>query len=217
MGTLGLAITLVVRLYDNGTLADADRAVAIDTAATILLASNIPTSWPGCQPPSAGRVLPFGSGSGDGSEEQDPSYVIPFGCNRPMGPGELAVRLVRGTTPRHTRGDLPLGYSLVDTARGGGALATIYLDRVEWIAGTTGVDVRVILGRAIAHEIGHLVLGTNAHGEHGLMRAVWSRRTLERNAPGDWLFTPQESADLHRALGRRVPVTESAENIVWGR
>jgi hypothetical protein len=41
--------------------------------------------------------------------------------------------------------------------------------------------VGVVLGRAVAHEIGHYLLGSSAHARHGLMRAS---------------FQPREFADL---------------------
>jgi len=211
MAALGLALTLIVRLYDNTALPEHDRAAAIAVASEILLASSIPTSWPDCQPPNP-----------------KPKIAGAFVCERPLGPGEVAVRLVREpsrqvehqliTRPSSlaTAHDLPLGYSLVDVKQGGGALATIYLDRVERIAADGGVDAGVILGRAIAHEIGHLLLGTTQHGQTGLMRAIWSRQTLEQNRPHDWLFTARESTGMRRALARRLPVAQTAENIVWG-
>jgi hypothetical protein len=175
MATLGLAIALVIRLYDNGALGETDRAAAIATASEILGASNIPTSWPDCT----------------------------LVCQRPMDATEVAVRIVRGRTAPF-KGDLPLGYSLIDTQQRRGALATIYLDRVEWIAADAGIDPRVVLGRAIAHEIGHLLLGTNEHSPRGLMREVWSRRTLERNAADDWHFSAAETATLQRVMLRAL-------------
>ena len=69
------------------------------------------------------------------------------------------------------------------------------------------------LGFAVAHEVGHLLLGTNAHGAAGLMRAVWSRSELQRNDPADWLFTAGESLAMSRALHQRQ--LQMAANITW--
>ena len=70
---------------------------------------------------------------------------------------------------------MTLGDSLVDTRLRGGALATIYVNRVATLAGRCDVDVQTLLARAVAHEIGHLLLGTSAHASSGLMRAAWSQ------------------------------------------
>ena len=114
------------------------------------------------------------------------------------------MRVVRLTTDAEYRGELPLGYSLIDTATRSGALATIYVDRVAWLADAAGVDTRMLLGRAIAHELGHLLLGTNAHSETGLMRAVWSCDALRRNAALDWRFAPADTSAMRQAVHLRA-------------
>lgn len=140
-----------------------------------------------------------------------------------MDPGEVAVRIVRGVTAPRTSAprtahqhDLSLGYSLIDPETRGGALATIYLDRVEWVAWNSGADPRVVLGRAIAHEIGHLLLGSNKHAGAGLMRAVWSRQALERDHAADWLFTIGEGEAMLRPLARRTPAIQRAGSAAMG-
>src|SRR5262249_54227570 len=85
---------------------------------------------------------------------------------------------------------------------GAGTLATIYADRVAWLAGEAGADMPTLLGFAIAHEIGHLPLGTNAHSGTGLMRALWSRAQLRRNDTADWLFGRSEAARMRSSVLR---------------
>ena len=79
-----------------------------------------------------------------------------------------------------------LGYALVALEQGRGTLATIYLDRIRSIARRTGVDAGRLIGRAIAHEIGHLLLGTSRHSAAGLMRARWSDREVQLDFQTDW-------------------------------
>jgi len=59
---------------------------------------------------------------------------------------------------------------------------------VTLVAGRTGVDEATLLGRAVAHEIGHLLLGTSQHADAGLMRAHWSDRELQQGSEADWTF-----------------------------
>ena len=131
-------------------------------------------------------------------------------CDMPLEASELAIRLVNlpGTASAH--GELSLGYSLVDTKAGAGKLATIYVDRVRWLAEQAGVDVRPLVGFAFAHEIGHLLLGTNAHARTGLMRAVWSRTQLQRGGAADWLFASSEAARM-RASALRLKGLRSSQ------
>ena len=200
MAALTLALTLIVRMYDSGSLPDADRHVAIDVATQVLLAAEIPTTWPQCPAP---RPTPRPAVAAT----QDA-----FTCDKPIAPGEVAVRFVLRSMQGHPTGSLPLGYSLVDARHHRGTLATIYLDRLDWVAADAGVPRGVLLGRAIAHEIGHLLLGTNAHAGSGLMRARWSRRTLEHGGPADWLFSTAEAVLMRSALAERTPVLTAADS-----
>ena len=40
------------------------------------------------------------------------------------------------------------------------------------VAAQAEADPSLVLGRAIAHELGHLLIGTTRHSTHGLMRAL---------------------------------------------
>jgi hypothetical protein len=118
----------------------------------------------------------------------------------PPGHGELMVRLVRSTAQSPT-GDDELGTALVDPATGTGILATVYVDRVERLARTSEGDLGALLGRAMAHEIGHLLMGQASHAARGLMRPRWTRAEIVRNARADWRF---DASDLRaiRAVRR---------------
>src|SRR5262245_29520507 len=105
-------------------------------------------------------------------------------CDPASNGREIVLRIVRA--PKSADAG-PLGYSRVDRRTGEGTLATIYADRIASAAGRTRLEMGMLLGRATAHEIGHLLLGTNQHSERGLMRALWSDRELRRDAPADWV------------------------------
>jgi hypothetical protein len=199
MAAVMIAVTLIVRMYDSGTLPDTERQVAVSVASAVLRAAEIPTSWPECPAP---RPVPRPSAAAT----QDAST-----CDQPIGSDEVAVRFVPRSMHGQPTGALPLGYSLVDAREHRGTLATIYLDRLDWVAASAGVPPGVLLGRAIAHELGHLLLGTNAHARSGLMRATWSRRMLERGSPADWLFSAAEALMMRRALFERAPLLTAAE------
>ena len=46
-----------------------------------------------------------------------------------------------------------------------------------------------ILGHAVAHEIGHLLMGTNSHSSRGLMRGNWNVDELRAMAERQLLFS----------------------------
>jgi len=65
------------------------------------------------------------------------------------------------------------------------------------------VDAGELLGRVIAHEIAHLLLGTSDHGPHGLMRGEWRASELARERPSDWRLAHAEGFQIRRAIRRR--------------
>jgi len=171
---------LSVRIYDTGMMPAADQTVALRAAAGVLAAAGIDATWLPCE------------------REAAPSI-----CDRPLGPGELSDRFVKLPAAPSAHGQLQLGYSLVDTRVHEGSLATVFVDRVEWLAGQAGADSATLLGFAVAHEIGHLLLGTNAHGTSGLMRALWSRAEIQRADVNDWLFSNAEASTMRASLEQR--------------
>jgi hypothetical protein len=127
-------------------------------------------------------------------------------CVDPPKPDELIVRIVKAGKG----GPLDLlGSSMVDLQGQAGTLATIYEDRVESLAIEAHVDSGRLLGRAIAHEIGHLLLGTPSHAPMGLMRACWRTGELQRDWPPDWMLSGWEGSRMRwRLLVRGRPSTE---------
>jgi hypothetical protein len=121
-------------------------------------------------------------------------------CAEPPKQDEVIVRIVRA----EERGSQDLlGSAMVDVDGRSGTLATIYLDRVEWLAGQARTDSGRLLGRAIAHEIGHLLLGTSSHACAGLMRARWLTGELQRDWPLDWMLSDREGAQMRWRLFER--------------
>lgn len=61
-----------------------------------------------------------------------------------------------------------------------------------------------ILGHAIAHEIGHLLLDLESHSATGIMRGNWDLNDLQGVASGFLLFTPQQAEVIRAEVARRV-------------
>ena len=47
-----------------------------------------------------------------------------------------------------------------------------------------GLSAEAILGLVIAHELGHLLLGTNSHAARAIMRANWKKQDLSLAGKG---------------------------------
>jgi len=172
-----------VRVYDNTGATDAERRPSLRIASSIVSAASVELLWKTCTEP-ARLATPV----------EAPRHGA---CASPLAPGELAVRIVRsGVVPDGMRHELPLGDAMIDSQTGTGVLATIYIDRVNWLAEHAGIDAHALLGRAIAHELGHLLMATGTHGSNGLMRPVWSETEIRRRQIDDWIFRPQEIAAI---------------------
>jgi hypothetical protein len=84
-----------------------------------------------------------------------------------------------------------LGDALVDE-KGTGYHAYVFYDRVQNVADARrlGPD---LLGSVLAHEIGHLLLGSKSHTVSGIMSAHWSGEELRKISEGTMLFNPSQS------------------------
>jgi hypothetical protein len=132
-------------------------------------------------------------------------------CDDRPGPRELIVRIVAATPQAEPES---LGYSLVDVRQRSGSLATIFGDRVQSMATAADFDPGVLLGRTIAHELAHLLMGTTEHATHGLMRARWSRAELERDHQRDWMLSRDEGKRMRRGLVARTREPRVPEIVV---
>jgi hypothetical protein len=175
-----VAQKLVVRSYNTigVPLPMLDRAES--TIAQLLREAGIDSKWRNCR-----------TTKGPSSQSTDL-------CLDVTKASEVIVRLVRA--PRAITDVEVLGYSHVDAYRGEGTLATVFVDRVRSLAIELRVDEGTLLGRAMAHEIGHLLLGTLDHAQQGLMRGHWSKD----GRAADWFFSVTQAERIQAALASRI-------------
>lgn len=114
----------------------------------------------------------------------------------------LVVRIGRGLAFKVPNG--ALGISLPHAQFG--VSATIFQERVETMCRGAGQDFALMLGHAIAHEIGHVTLASDAHSPNGIMRARWGKGESVLAAMGQLGFSPQQGAEV-RTYGSRVAST----------
>jgi hypothetical protein len=86
----------------------------------------------------------------------------------------------------------------------GGIYATIYYPRVDEYAKAGSATHSQILGHAIAHEMGHLLLGPVPHARFGIMRGAWKAEDLQSITMGAFLFSPHQSALIRQTAMRRM-------------
>ena len=83
--------------------------------------------------------------------------------------------------------------------------ATVFYDRIERFKDSSEIDLATVLGHAIAHEIGHVLLGTTAHSPAGIMKARWSQADFQVAALRGMKFTSLQREEILRHQ-RALPV-----------
>lgn len=177
-------VSLTVRTYDRFNVPQSDLRTAQTLAAAILRAAGIDTAWLNCY---VGNRKALNT-SPRCDQSPDSADVI------------LRITALRQETDHL----VTMGSSLVSQEREAPWLATIFADRVLDVAQSASTNAAGILGLAIAHELGHLLLGTRAHAETGLMRAGWSHYELRRARAADWRFLDEEADIMRRRLRSRM-------------
>ena len=114
-----------------------------------------------------------------------------------FGVGGLIVRIV----PRaRTLSTEVIGVSFLDP-RGNGTYADIFFEPVVRLREVNhDVSLAVILGNVMTHEVGHLLLGSNAHAPIGIMRGHWERDDLLSIRAAEMQFTKEQSQRIKRKV-----------------
>ena len=92
-----------------------------------------------------------------------------------------------------------MGYAPASGAEGG-RLAYVLNHRVDEVSAGYNSAKTVVLGVALAHEIGHLLLPSKPHSSKGLMRGKWDQSDFRRARLGELLFTPEQVMAIRERL-----------------
>jgi hypothetical protein len=146
------AQSLMVLLYDYAGLTAVETARATRVAAVPFRHATIDVQWVYCRGELASAALPA--------------------CQTEPTANQVVVRLVRqeGSVPTSSTADL--GHAVVGSD--GGQYAAVFVPAVRARANEWNIGFDLVLGYAMAHEIGHCLLGPK-HTSAGLMQARWAR------------------------------------------
>ena len=133
-------------------------------------------------------------------------------CAGPLRRGEFWLHLVDALPPRKLSGSA--GFAVLYPAAGGReGYAGVFYPRVIQAANQEDFDPAIVLGATIAHEIGHVLLGSKAHSPSGVMRSRLRRTEFEAALRGALRFTSQEAEMIRRAWDNspiRCPTRKSS-------
>lgn len=77
---------------------------------------------------------------------------------------------------------------------------TVLLDRIREFVAPYEARAPIILGYVMAHELGHVLEGTNRHSDTGLMRANWNANDIWAMTRTILCFAPEDRVLIRRNL-----------------
>lgn len=183
---------LTIRIYNLVGLPARHLGAARRTAQSIFETAGVTIAgWRDCQGPDQASAAPADD------------------CPEGLRPNEVVIRIVR--TPPNWPNQWVLGFSYVAPHAGGSSwLSTVFADHIAATASRFHVDPGTLLGRTIAHEVGHLLLANTNHPDKGLMRANWHATSLQRHVRTDWLFSRSEANQMRADLIARSKASAEA-------
>jgi hypothetical protein len=170
--------TIRVRIVNYSQASAATLARAEHEAGQILAQAGLETVWFDCS---------VGHSSGI---PHDP-------CQEPLGASDIVLRVLPEPRDNRFQGQV-FGFAVIPVQ------ASVYYDYVlrQGKSDDAEFDIPILLGCVIAHEVGHLLLGSDSHSDAGVMQPRWERKQIQQATMGTLLFTPQQ-ANLIRAEGQR--------------
>ena len=197
-GTLGLAANAVngtasdktlqirVRVNDYAQVSPATLNGAEREAARIMGKAGLRTDWLNCPGKNALEVA------------QDP-------CSEPLQPMDIVLRMI--PEPQNDKyNDSVFGFAVVPI------LASVYVNYAVERAKRDNAEYEIpmVLGNVIAHELGHLLLGLNAHSASGIMQERWQPNQVRQAVTGNLLFTEKQGKLMRAEIEKRASVQTAA-------
>jgi hypothetical protein len=121
-------------------------------------------------------------------------------CAQPLGAARLRLELVPG---RYKRAPQVAGRA---SFQGGSSI--LFPERVRELASQASWEFGDLLGHAAAHELGHLLLRSDAHSPAGVMRADWEVKDLWHLPHAGLIFLPGQ---LRVVQAREKPSSPASE------
>ena len=168
---------MTVRVYNYAGVSVRELSLAQSAASSVFRESGVEITWYDCGPSVNADADPFCSAS--------TSFAI-FNlriCKSCMSFLKQPEHEVRGFTTGQT--------------------ATISTDWASVLPTTHYLSSELILGRVIAHELGHILLGPG-HSAAGIMRAQWINEDIDPGKLGLLIFTREQGKQMRLVLTSRA-------------
>jgi hypothetical protein len=129
---------------------------------------------------------------------------------------QVVVRVVAGPPRDRNRARWQhLGQSIA--THDGGTYASVFLELAEEEAAGANLPRILVLSYAAAHEVGHLLLGDEAHTPQGLMKADWETDDFQAMAQNRLHFSAEQTRELKRRFGAGRATGAGADTSIAAR
>jgi hypothetical protein len=180
-GLNAVAEPILVLVHNYAGVEPAVLMAAERTAARVLATAGVQVQWVQCE---------------EDSRQPEP-------CQKGPDASVLVLHLLPAGVTRRAAPSGALGFAVPAGPQEFGSFAGVFCDRVKRLS-SRGFREPVILGHAIAHELGHLLLGIGGHSDDGIMKAEWHREELQRAESGTLVFDAMQRITIRRNLAARV-------------
>jgi hypothetical protein len=176
---------ITVLVYNDASIELATLLAAEKTAGRIYKKAGVDMVWMNCLSPAETEV------------ER---------CNPARDPRQFVLSI-----EHQSRADTADVYGVAFLGNDGrGQSCDVFYDRTLEVSRAEPADEATILGIVMAHELGHLLLGLNAHTAAGVMRAQWHFKDFLLGLLGTG-FTREEIQTIGDRLAEVAPVQRASQ------
>lgn len=176
---------LTVRIYNFAQVPGATLSAATEKATAVYRRAGIEIGWVNC--PLDPEILANHAGCSASGTHMLTLKVLPESMSKVY------------YDSRHS-----LGFALLSERGRPTSDAFVFFDRVRKQAEASDCFLPTVLGYAMAHELGHLLLGKGSHSSTGIMKATWKARELKKAETGELKFSARQAKKIRAQTIRRI-------------
>ena len=185
--------TFTVRIYNYAEVPSKTLASAKREATWILRRAGIGLDWQDCAL-TANELL------------ENPA------CEAVKGPTVVSLRILpRTMAERLQAGATAFGITLYPEGTGFATTTNVFYERVTLLAALRVSYEAVTLCHVIAHELGHVLLGSGSHSRAGIMHVPWQAKDLRAAALSQLFFSAREAKRMRKQVRARMQASDPGE------
>jgi hypothetical protein len=171
---------ITVTVYNRSKMRTPTLTAGHSVAQEVLRRAGVESIWVDCPVPSTPEANPA--------------------CQQPLSPNRLILTIVPHWGNRRLDSNA-LGVAL-QVEHGFGSYCYVFQERLDELAAATHISPARLLGHAMAHEIGHLLKGSDSHSPQGLMSEHWHANELQAAAMESLNFTAEDASLMRPRLAQ---------------